>query len=271
MEEGFGEADNIKDWVNFAQFINYQGYRAMFEAQSKYRMGLLLWMSHPAWPSLVWQTYDYYFEPTAAYFGCKKANEPIHIQWNMLSDTIEVVNYNAGNITGLTAKVEIINLDGSIKWEKATSLDSPEDSTVPCFEMEYPAGLDSTHFLRLKLIKDDNIISENFYWRGLQEYNYKALLTLPKVKLESSTQVERKGDSWHLTTRLTNSSQHPVIMVRLKVVRADTGDRILPVFYSDNYVSLMPGEQQTILMELENADTRGEKPVVVVEGFNVGE
>jgi hypothetical protein len=271
IEEGFGKVDNIKDWINFAQFINYQGYRAMFEAQSKYRMGMLLWMSHPAWPSLVWQTYDYYFEPTAAYFGCKKANEPIHIQWNMLNDTIEVVNYHAGNLSGLTAKVEIINLDGSVKWEKTVSIDSPEDSMVPCFKMEYPAGLDSTHFLRLKLIKNDEIISENFYWRGLQDYNYKALRTLPKVKLESATQVKHKGDKWHLTTLLTNPSKHPAIMVRLKVVRANTGDRILPVIYSDNYVSLMPGEQKTILMELENADTRGERPAVVVEGFNVGE
>ena len=57
-------------------------------------MGLLLWMSHPAWPSLVWQTYDYDFEPTAAYFGSKKACEPLHIQWNPLSDSIEVVNYS---------------------------------------------------------------------------------------------------------------------------------------------------------------------------------
>jgi len=243
----------------------------MFEAQGKYRMGLLLWMSHPAWPSLVWQTYDYYFEPTAAYFGCKKANEPLHIQWNPLSDTIEVVNYHAGNVTGLNAIVEILNLDGSVKWEKTTSLDSPEDSMVPCFEMEYPEGLDSTHFLRMKLIKDDEILSENFYWRGLEDYNYKALRELPKVKLESSTQIKRKGNHWHLTTQLNNSSEHPVLMVRLKIIRGKSGDRILPVIYSDNYVSLMPGEQCIIHMELNHTDTRGEKPEVIVEGFNIVE
>jgi hypothetical protein len=271
VKEGFGEADNVKDWINYAQFINYQGYRSMFEAQGKNRMGLLLWMSHPAWPSLVWQTYDYYFEPTAAYFGCKKANEPLHIQWNILTDTIEVVNYSAGNMTGLTAKAEIINLDGSVKWEKSTFIDSQEDSMVPCFEMEYPAGLDSTHFIRLKLTRDDEIISENFYWRGLQDYNFKALLAIPKVKLESDSRIRRHGERWHLSTRLTNPSKYPAIMVRLKVLRERTGDRILPVIYSDNYISLMPGEEKTIHMELKNADTRGENPVVAVEGFNVKE
>ena len=79
-----------------AQFVNYEGYRAMFEAQSKNRMGLLIWMSHPAWPSFVWQTYDYYFEPTAGYFGVKKASEPLHIQWNPVTDNVEVVNYSGG-------------------------------------------------------------------------------------------------------------------------------------------------------------------------------
>ena len=82
IEKSYGGADNVAEWVWLAQFVNYEGYRAMFEAQGKNRMGLLIWMSHPCWPSFVWQTYDYYFEPTAGYFGAKKASEPLHIQWN---------------------------------------------------------------------------------------------------------------------------------------------------------------------------------------------
>ena len=59
IETVYGGADNVADWVELAQFVNYDGYRGMFEAQSKNRMGLLIWMSHPGWPSFVWQTYDY--------------------------------------------------------------------------------------------------------------------------------------------------------------------------------------------------------------------
>ena len=125
----------------------------MFEAQSKNRMGILLWMSHPAWPSMVWQTYDYYFEPTAAYFGCKKANEPLHIQWNPLTDSIEVVNYSIQNGSGLTAAMEIINLDGTIKLEKKAVIDCPEDNTVRCFKVKYPESLSSVYFIRLTLTK----------------------------------------------------------------------------------------------------------------------
>ena len=114
----YGAADNVADWVELAQFVNYDGYRAMFEAQSKNRMGLLIWMSHPAWPSLTWQTYDYFLEPTAAYFGAKKASEPLHIQWNPVTESVEVVNYSGGNHKGLTAHAEIRNLDGTVQWEK---------------------------------------------------------------------------------------------------------------------------------------------------------
>ena len=72
IDKSYGGADNAADWVALAQFVNYDGYRAMFEAQSKNRMGLLIWMSHPCWPSFVWQTYDYYFDPTAGYFGAQE-------------------------------------------------------------------------------------------------------------------------------------------------------------------------------------------------------
>jgi hypothetical protein len=82
IEKSYGGAGNLEDWITLAQFANYEGYRAMFEAQNRARMGLLIWMSHPAWPSFVWQTYDYYFDTSAGYFGSKKASEPLHIQWN---------------------------------------------------------------------------------------------------------------------------------------------------------------------------------------------
>jgi beta-galactosidase/beta-glucuronidase len=269
IEKSYGGATNAADWVTLAQFVNYEGYRAMFEAQSTHRMGLLIWMSHPAWPSFVWQTYDYYFEPTAAYFGAKKASEPLHIQWNPSADTIEVVNYSGGEARGLTARVEILNLDGSLRWEKTAAVDSAEDSTVSPLKMEYPSGLTAVHFIRLKLTRGGDTVSENFYWRGLEDGNYRALRDLPHVKLEATTRVEHQGSRWLLTTELHNVSAQPALMVRLKAVREKTGDRILPALYSDNYVALMPGERRTIRTELAHADTRGENPRVVVEGFNV--
>jgi len=269
IEKGFGAPQNAKEFTELAQWINYNGYRGMFEGRSQFRKGLLLWMSHPAWPSMVWQTYDYYFEPTAAYFGCKKASEPIHIQWNPVYDEIEVVNYNARDRAGLTAKAQLINMDGSVQWEKETGLDSAEDSTVKCFKLEFPGSLSQVHFIKLTLTEGDKIISENFYWRGLEDGNYQALNDLPVTEIESSTQVRKTGKNWILTTRLNNTTEHPVLMVRLKVIGKKSRERILPVFYSDNYVSLMPAEEKVITMKLKDTDTGGEKPDVEISGFNL--
>jgi hypothetical protein len=268
INDNFGTVNNLKEWLSLAQWIDFQGYRAMFEAQSKNRMGLLLWMSHSAWPSMVWQTYDYYFEPTAAYFGCKKACEPLHIQWNPLSDSIEVVNYRNSDGIGLTAIMEILNLDGSVKLRKKTVIDCSEDRTIRCYQMEYPENLSSVYFIRLTLKKGSTTLSENLYWRGLKEGDLKAVRDLPEVKLQTNTKVVRKGKRLHITTTLTNKTKQPALMVKLNVVGNKSKERMLPVIFSDNFISLMPREKRIITMELQDADTRGEQPEVVVEDLH---
>ena len=265
IDTSYGGADNAADWVRLAQYVNYEGYRAMFEAQSKNRMGLLIWMSHPTWPTFVWQTYDYYLEPTAAYFGAKKACEPLHIQWNPLTDNIEVVNYSAGDAHGLTATVHLLNMDGTVKWERAVPVDSKEDSVVSPVHIEYPAGLTPVHFIRLTLTRGGETLSDNFYWRGVEEANYRALRDLPKVQITADTHAERQTDRWLLSTTVHNPAKTPVLMVKLKTVREKSGDRILPAIYSDNYIALMPGETRLIRTEIEDADTRGERPKIVIE------
>jgi hypothetical protein len=269
IDQGYGSAEELADWVATAQLINYDGYRAMFEAQSKNRMGLQLWMSHPAWPSLTWQTYDYYLNPHASYFGSKKGSEPLHIQWNPITDEVEVVNYGVADGAGLTARAEILNLDGSLAWDTEAAVDSSYDSTVSPFSMKYPESLSSVHFIRLRLARGAELVSDNFYWRGLEAGNYRALRTLPKVPVRAATRIERLPDRYLLHTELENRSSTPALAVRLIAVRATTGDRVLPALYSDNFVPLMPGEKRTIRTELLAADTRGEQPRILVEGYNV--
>ena len=269
IEEAYGGANDAEEWVSLAQFLNYDSYRAIFESQSKYRMGVLLWMSHPCWPSFVWQTYDYYLEPTAAYFGCKKGAEPLHIQWNSLTENIEVVNYSAPTMTGLTAMVEVLNMDGKSVMQKSFRVDSTTDSTEIVMRMSYPAKVSDVHFLRLSLMQAGKAISTNFYMRGTEQGDYRAIRTLGKATVKAVTLVESRGRTWSMKTTLRNASDIPALMLRLKAVRETTRDRILPVLYEDNYIALMPGEARTLYTEVENADARGERPAVVIEGFNV--
>jgi hypothetical protein len=240
-----------------------------FTTASKSRMGLLIWMSHSAWPSILWQTYDYFFNPDGDYFGSKKGAERLHIQWNRAADAVEVVNYNAGDRRGLTAKAEIFDLDGSLKWQRSASLDAPEDSTSAPIKPEYPSGLAPVHFIRLTLLEAGKAVSSNFYLRPAKEDDYSAIRGLPKVTLEAETRIERRGPEWLLTTRLRNTSRAPALMVRAKAVRDKTGDRILPALYDDNYIALMPGESFEIRTGVKEVDTRGERPRIAVEGFNL--
>jgi hypothetical protein len=228
-------------------------------------------MSHPCWPSFVWQTYDYYLDPTAGYFGSKKGSEPLHVQWNPLSNAVEVVNYSAGNAAGLAVQAEVLDLAGAVKWTKTATLDSAEDSVSAPLTLEFPEGLTPVHFIRLRLTRGDAPVSENFYWRGTTEGDFKALRTLPRVELQASTRVEQKDGRYLLTTDLTNAGSAPALMVRLRAVRAEAGDRILPALFSDNFVALMPGEKRTLRTELAVADARGQQPRIAVDGFNVAE
>jgi hypothetical protein len=169
----------------------------------------------------------------------------------------------------ISIQAQLINMDGSVHWEKETVVDSQEDSTVKGFKLEFPESLSSVYFIKLALIENGKIISDNFYWRSKEEGNYKALHQLPKVNLTTKTNVDKSGGEWLFTTTLKNETATPAIMIRLKVNGSKSSERILPVFYSDNYFFLMPGEEKTITMKLQNADTRGERPIVDVSGFNL--
>ena len=265
-----GEPQSLEQFAEYAQWINYNGYRAIFESRSWNREGLQLWMSHPCWPSMVWQTYDYYFEPTGAYFGSKKGSAPIRIQWNPVSGNVEVVNNNASDQNGLKAEASIINYDGKVVYSTDATLDSKEDTTIPVFPLTFDQPeLTDAYYIKLKLFKGDELLADNFYWEGKENGNYQILNNLPKVKLATKTSFTRNGEGWTAVTELKNNTDTPALMIRLKLQGKKTGERILPAFYEDNYFSLLPGETKTVTTTFKSEDTRGEKPQMAISGFNI--
>ena len=270
IAKGYGEPQSAKEFACLAQWVNYDGHRSLFESRSQNRKGLLMWMSHSCWPSMVWQTYDYYFEPTAAYFAIKKASEPLHIQWNPATDEVEVVNYSAGTHKGLTAKVQVLNMDASVAWEKEATVDSNEDTTDKCIKLEFPENLSKVHFIKMTLTEDGKVVSDNFYHRSLEENNYQDLCQLAKVALQSATTVDKNADgTWSAVSVIENKTSTPALMIRLNVVGGKDDQQILPVFYSDNYFSLLPGEKKEVRMSWRDEDTRGNEGKVLITGYNV--
>ena len=271
VDEAYGGASNAEDWIKLGEIVSFEAYRAMFEAQSVHRMGLLLWMSHSCWPSFVWQTYDFYFAPTSTYFACKMGAEPLHIQWNALADTVEVVNYSAGSVGGLTAEVEIFDLTGrSLAKQSAPVAQSAEDSTTTAFKMQYPAAAGSgVQLLRLRLREGMTERSNNFYLRGTDAGDYTAIRALGEATVTADTKEEGGSGRRILTTTLRNTSAVPALFVRLEPVRAQSGDRILPAITDAGYFPLLPGESRAVKTEMRDEDMRGEAARVLVKGFNV--
>jgi hypothetical protein len=264
LVKAFGEPKDAREFTELAQWINYDGYRAIFEARSEYRCGVQLWMSHPSWPSMVWQTYDYFLEPTAGYFGCKKGCEPLHIFFNPIHNKIEVVNFCAGDHKGLKAEAQILDINGKVVWATSCKLDIAEDSTKQCFEPKVDANITDVYFIRLYLRDSEGkLLSENFYWQGKEEGNLKALRNVAQADVK----VKVSGGNGNYTATITNKGDVPALMLRVKAVDSKTGDLILPVWYSENYIFLMGGESRTISIKVRDEDCQG-KPVIKVEGFN---
>ena len=242
LEEAFGPCKSAEEFCALAQWLNYEGYRAMFEsANSAGRMGMLLWMSHSCWPSMVWCTYDYHFQPGGAYFGCKKACEPVHIQYNGAAKMVEAVA-NGRGADDLKAEMRVYGYRGGLLSKKSEAIDLPADSKVQCFVAEPPAG-EPVYYLALALsASDGKPVSENFYILGAEPGNLRAIRDLPKAKLSRLFKWTGKNAADYT---VQNNSETPALLLRV-IIKDKNGDEILPVDYSDNYFSLMPGESKTV-------------------------
>jgi Exo-beta-D-glucosaminidase Ig-fold domain len=272
----YGRARGIEEFCRNAQLLNLETMKALFEGwldhSDKDSAGVIIWMSQSAYPSLVWQTYDYYYDLNGAYWGAKSACEPVHIYWNENDDRIRVVNTSGKNVDGLTAEALIYNLDGSQKFErKSDPFTSTFDAVADCFTLTYPADLSPTHFIRLRLTDSSGkLVSENFYWRSAKYLNFKALGSLKKVDLGVSSQMSQANGEDLVTATVTNpaDSQTVAFAIRPMLVKPSTGDQILPVYTSDGYFSLMPGESKQISFHFAPALAGNEPPKVQLECYN---
>ncbi|MBQ8466987.1 MAG: beta-mannosidase [Prevotella sp.] len=257
VEERYGMSQSLQEFCEKAQLINLEDMRGMYEAwQDKMwhdASGLLIWMSHPAYPSFVWQTYDYYYDPTGCYWGARKACEPRHIQWNCLTGSVKVVNTTSQALNRVQARAAIYDLSGrQVAGRQAVVSVEPSNIQEAFVLDDLPAGM---LFIRLQLTASDGqLLSENMYWTNtLKDMDYTPLNQLAEARLT----VEQNGRN---AFRLKNQTRHVAFANRLRLVDAKTGERILPVIWSDNYVTLMPGEERVITFETEGV----ERPVALL-------
>lgn len=270
INNSYGSATDINDFCKKAQMVNMENHKAMFEPYSGAKgNGMLMWMSQSAWPTTVWQTYDYYLEQTAGYYGCKKACEPLHIMWDCNLNTVKVANYTGKPYKNLVAVAQVFNMDGSLKYSDSVKVSIDFDQVASCFKINFPENLSETHFIKLKLLKGSTVLSDNFYWRGNSYQNYTALANLKTIDLKASMKKSIHGHSTFYNVRITNPSSEVALMIRLKMVKSPSNDRILPTYYSDNYISLLPDESKILTVEFDSKLSGSESTKLMVEGWNI--
>jgi hypothetical protein len=266
----YGSANGIADYCRKAQMINLESAKAMYEClQSRQGGGQLVWMTQAAWPALICQLYDYYFEQTAAYFGAKTACEALHILWDQFSNVIKVANNTTADRTDLRVDARIYDLDGHELWQNATNLNVPATCARDCFPLIIPEKLDRVYFLKLKLSSSSSVISENFYWNAVKGGDCTGLSALPQLSLPLSARITAEGDAHEITVRVSNPTPSIALAVRLKVVGKTSRARVLPAMYEDNYFSILPRESKTVAIHFPISALAGETPALAVEGWNI--
>ena len=128
----YGKPSSVEEYAKKAQLMAYEGHRAMFEAygRNKYTAtGVVQWMLNNAWPGLIWHLYDWYLRPGGSYFGAKKANEPLHVQYSYDDRSVVVVNSYYQEFANMKVVARVYNLDMTEKWHQDAKVDVNEDSS----------------------------------------------------------------------------------------------------------------------------------------------
>jgi exo-1,4-beta-D-glucosaminidase len=92
---------------------------------------------------------------------------------------------------------------------------------------------------------------------------------LPKVKLQTSESVAVKGENTVVNVKVKNPSSHLAFMVYLDLKKGKTSESVVPVFWDENYFTLLPGEERTVSVSCHTSDLGGQKGRVVVAGWNI--
>ena len=245
-------------------------------------------MLNNAWPEVAWHLYDYYLEAGSGYYGTKKSLEPLHVQYSYDDGSVVAVNSTLSASAGLTVRAAVVDIAGVQRWSKTAAIDLPPDGVVRVFTVPDLADLSKTYFMSLTLSdKAGGVVGRNFYWLSTVKDvldaskrkwyvtptsvhgDFTALAKLPSVNLGLKTAFDREGADNREVVTLANPGPSVAFFVRLRVLQKPGGAEILPSMWSDNYVSLLPGETRTLTARCAREDVPGAAPAVAVDGWNV--
>jgi exo-1,4-beta-D-glucosaminidase len=292
LEMRYGKAKDVSDLAWKSQAMTYEGQRAMFEAygRNKYKStGVIQWMLNNAWPGLIWHLYSYDLRPAGGYFGSKIALEPLHVQFSYDDRTVAVVNGTQTAQSGLKVIAKLYDISSTEKFSREAPLDVASDGVSKSIAIPEPAEISSTYFLNLQLLSPSGqVLSRNFYWLSRKpdvldfaktEWYYtpqtdfadfSALEDLPRAAVRAAlhpTPGTEHDAAFHVV--LENTGKSVAFLTRLRLVKGKEHTEILPIFWDDNYLALLPGEKREVSVHVRKSDLSGAQPDLRVDGWNL--
>ena len=271
-----GEPESVADYCWKAQLLTADQHRAMHEAVN-HRMwdvtsGFTQWKINAAWPSVEWQIFDWYLKPMVSLSFIKHACEPVHVQLNIPDLKVSVINRRLEPQRGLRVRARLLDLESKLLWEKTADSVVAANHYQEVFDVKVPPGLEGgVYFVRLDLADETGRpLSTNLYWlraEGVKDYT--ALNRMASAKLEPTVRIEEHGEETWAVVKLSNPSDRIALLVQLALTDGQTGEEILPAFWSDNYLGLLPGETREITAKIPQWALSGKTPRLEVGGWNV--
>lgn len=269
----YGKPKDIKDFTDKAQLVNYDQYRALIEGFSSHMWewytGVMIWKTQNPWTAMRGQMYDYYLDPNACLFGLRTGSRMLHAMCNPTDKMISVVNNDTKPHRDLMLSVKAYDIAGNEKQiTQVFAYMEPSSVKKIMSVKKIIEDMASEHgaFLHLQLLDvNKNVLDDNFYWYPNEKGEYTGLNNIKSADLKVAVSRLQNGK---IKVRLTNPVGNPVAFFnRISVVDVTTGERILPAFYDDNYVSVVPGAERIIEVD---CPTLGKSKAlgIIVRGWN---
>lgn len=226
----------------------------------------MIWMTQPAWPSTEWNFLGHDYDTQSSFYGTQKACEPVHAQLNLEDGSVDVINLNQAR--SLKVRMRVAGLDGKTLSDETTAVNAAADARTSAGKLDLEK-IANGHAVLVKLDVTDAggaPVSDNFYWWAKEEGSLQELNKLEEAKLTTSVSENPDDGERQVTVKLTNTGSAPAVLVKLTLTDAATSDRILPAYYSENYVSLLPGEERTVTIRYHAGDV---KPSIALRGWNL--
>jgi exo-1,4-beta-D-glucosaminidase len=295
LSQRYGESSGIDEFAYKSQVSNYEVMRPMFEsfvANKPASTGIIQWKLNSAWPDLIWQLYDTYLQPNGSFYAVRKACKPLHAIYRYGFNDVYLANETLKEADSLKVNIRIFDINSKLiftgQWEGNISA----NSSSFIYKIPDLKNLAPVWFLDLRVIDKDNVeIDDNTYWLSLKQdimdyeaagklpwafytpakqyADFTALNNLRKVKPEFDYVFYKEKESGEVTLKIKNPTETIAFFIFLDLIDRETQNPILPVFWDDNYVTLLPGEEKILKGTYSLTGSESTKPVIEVSGWNI--